>query len=102
MIAPENLSLREAWQRYLDARSPETTSQSQKTYHYRLKLWVEWCEENDVDTVSELNGWVFETFKQDRAGADLAPTTLQGEMQTLKNHVQFLERIEAVEAEAGN
>ena len=97
MIPPEDLSPRKAWQRYLDARSPETTSQSQKTYHYRLKLWVEWCEANQIETVSELNGWVFESFKQDRAGAGLAPTTLQGEMQTLKNYVQFLERIEAVD-----
>ncbi len=97
MISPEELTPREAWQRYLDTRSPETTSQSQKTYHYRLKLWVEWCEANDVDTVSELNGWIFETYKQDRSGAGLAPITLQGEMQTLKNHIEFLERIEAVD-----
>lgn len=55
-MQPEDLSPRDAWQRYLDRRRPETTEESMETYHYRLKLFVEWCEAEGIATVSELSG----------------------------------------------
>ncbi|SEW10554.1 Phage integrase family protein [Halobacterium jilantaiense] len=96
-MRPENLSPRQAWQRYLDRRRPETTEESMKTFHYRLKLFVEWCEAEGIDAVSELGGWDFERYETYRRGHDLSPVTLRGEMQTLLNFVEYLERIEAVD-----
>ncbi|MCL9812502.1 tyrosine-type recombinase/integrase [Natranaeroarchaeum aerophilus] len=96
MDAPAELSPRDAWDRYVSRRSTETTAGSQKTYHYRLKLFVEWCEENNIQTVSEFSGWLFEQYESKRAG-ELAASTLNGEMQTIKNFVEYLERIEAVD-----
>ncbi len=96
-MRPDELSPRDAWQRYLDRRRPETTEESMTTYHYRLKLFVEWCEAEGIDEVSELDGWDFERYETYRRGHDLAPVTLRGEMQTLLNFVEYLERIEAVD-----
>lgn len=96
MSSPTDLSPREAWDRYLNRRSTETTEGSIKTYHYRLKLFVEWCEREGIDHVDELTGWHFEQYEAERAG-DLAASTLHGEMQTLKNFVEYLVRIEAVD-----
>jgi site-specific recombinase XerD len=96
-MQPEDLSPREAWESYVDQRQTETTDQSQATYHYRLKLWVEWCEEQDVERVDDLSGWTLEQFRSYRSGEGIAATTLRGEMQTMKNFVEYLERIEAVD-----
>ena len=88
---------REAWQRYLDGRRTEITDESASTYHYRLKLFVEWCEENEVETVSELTGWVLDQYENSRSGEGVAATTLHNEMETLQSFVEYLERIEAVD-----
>ena len=94
---PAELTPREAWKRYIDRRKPETTKQSSKGYYYKLKLFVEWCEDEQIETVSEFTGWTFETYETKRSGDDLAAITLRQEMQTLKQYVEYLERIEAVD-----
>lgn len=94
---PGALSPREAWQRYMDRRRSESTERTMETFYYRLKVFVEWCEQQGIDRVDELDGWIFEQFETDRSGQDLSPLTRNGEMQTIKNWMEYLERIEAVE-----
>ncbi|ELY64886.1 tyrosine-type recombinase/integrase [Natrinema versiforme] len=93
---PTDLAPREAWHRYLDGRQTELTEETASTYHYRLKLFGEWCEDQGIETVDELNGWLFDQYESYRAGQDIASVTLHNEMETLKNFVEYLERIEAV------
>lgn len=88
---------REAWHRYLDGRRTELTEETASTYHYRLKLFVEWCEENEIENVSEFDGWLLDQYKSVRAGQGLAATTLHNEMETIEKFVEYLERIEAVD-----
>jgi len=94
---PAELSPRDAWQRYVDRRRPESTEHSARSYYYSLKLFAEWCEDNQIESVSDFTGWTFESYETKRSGDDLAPITLRREMQTLKQFVEYLERIEAVE-----
>lgn len=94
---PRDLKPREAVQRYLDRRGTELASSSIRAYRYRLKLWVEWCEDQNIERVSDLSGWTFEQFEAFRAGQGIASPTLHGEMETLLGFVEYLERIEAVE-----
>ncbi|MFC4541069.1 site-specific integrase [Halosolutus amylolyticus] len=88
---------RDAWHRYLDGRRTEITEETASTYHYRLKLFVEWCEENEIETVSELTGWALNQYESARSGDGVAATTLHNEMETLESFVEYLERIEAVD-----
>nr|WP_201294010.1 tyrosine-type recombinase/integrase [Natronorubrum halalkaliphilum] len=88
---------REAWHRYLDGRRTELTEETASTYHYRLKLFAEWCEDNAIETVSELDGWTLDQYESHRSGQDVASTTLHNEMETIKTFIEYLERIEAVE-----
>lgn len=96
VTAPEELSPREAVKRYLDRRQQELSADSIETYWYRLKLWVEWCEDVGIEAVGELDGWVVEQFHAHRSGRDLAPSTLHNELETLRGLFEYLERIEAV------
>ena len=97
MRRPNELTPREAWHRYLDGRRTEITDETASTYHYRLKLFVEWCEENEVETVSELTGWILDQYESARSGEGVAATTLHNEMETLQSFAEYLERIEAVD-----
>lgn len=94
---PSNLSPRDAVERYLDRRRTELTEGSVQAYRYRLKLWVEWCQREGITSVSEFSGWVLEQYEAYRSGKGLAPTTLRSEMMTLKGHMEYLERLDAVE-----
>ncbi|WP_232703173.1 tyrosine-type recombinase/integrase [Halobacterium wangiae] len=96
-MRPEDLSPREAWQRYVDRRRPESTDHTATTLHYRLKQFVEWAEKQNIEAVSDLTGWTFENYETARAGDDIAPITLRNQMKTLRQFVRYLERIEAVD-----
>lgn len=94
---PSELTPRRAVHRWLDGRRSEMREETRDSYWYRLKLWIEWCESNQIDTVGELDGWLIDSYYRDRSGDGIAPITLQGEMKTLKLVVEYLERIEAVD-----
>lgn len=98
-MQPEDLSPREAWQRYVDRRRPEATQHSTESYYYRLKQFVEWCERQQIERVGDLTGWTFENYETHRAGEDIAPITLRNELKTLRKFVEYLERIEVVDAD---
>jgi site-specific recombinase XerD len=88
---------REAWRRFVDRKRVETTEQSVKAYYYRLRLFVDWCEDVGIDRVDELSGWHFAQYETARRGRDISPLTLSKEMGTLRRFIEYLERIEAVE-----
>ncbi|ARS89652.1 tyrosine-type recombinase/integrase [Natrarchaeobaculum aegyptiacum] len=94
---PKDLTPREAVRRYIDGRRTELTEETASSYYYRLKLFVEWCERNAIDRVSELDGWLLDQYESHRSGVGVAPTTLNNEMDTLQSFVEYLERIEAVD-----
>lgn len=102
MRRPDELSPRDACQRYLNGRRTEITDETASTYHYRLKLFVEWCENNEIEMVSELSGWVLDEYESARSGEGVAATTLHNEMETLQTFVEYLERIEAVDDGLGD
>jgi len=83
--------------RYLDRIRSELASSTVKTYYYRLKLWVEWCERQGITSVDELSGWTFEQFEAHRSGKDISSSALHSEMETLKWNIEYLESIEAVD-----
>jgi len=93
---PEDLTPREALERYLRRRQSESTDKTVKGIRYRMKLFVEWCQVIGIDRIGELTGYDLDEFYEQRA-AEVAPATLEGQMWTLRMFVEFLEDIGAVE-----
>lgn len=91
-----DLSPAEAVEMFLDAKQGRAADNTIQTYHYRLKQFVQWCEQEDIGNVSELNGWTIEQFEIARR-TDLAPVSLKGQMASVKQFVIYLARIEAVD-----
>ena len=91
---PPDLSPREAMERFIDKKRVSNRESSVSSVYYRLKLFVEWCEEEGLDVIGDLTGWDLESYETHRRSRDLAPITLQKELLTLKNFLEYCERIE--------
>ncbi|WP_459194733.1 tyrosine-type recombinase/integrase [Halosimplex sp. J119] len=99
MTDAPDLSPREAKKRYLDHRRTEAKDSTVKGWHYRLKLFVEWAGRKGIESMNELDGWTLDEYQTHRRGTGVTATTLNGEMQTLKNWLEYLARIEVVDSE---
>jgi site-specific recombinase XerD len=93
---PGSLTPREAVERYLQRRQADATEASVYGWRYRLKLFVEWCDEIGIDRVDQIGRLDLDEYYGHRS-ADVAPATLEGEMWTLKMLVEFLEQLGAVD-----
>ncbi len=93
---PGALTPRDAVERYLQRRQADATEASIHGWRYRLKLFVEWCDDVGIDRVDELGRLDLDEYYGHRS-AEVAPATLEGEMWTMKMFVQFLEQLGAVD-----
>ncbi|MEA5408591.1 site-specific integrase [Haloarculaceae archaeon H-GB2-1] len=92
MSGARNLSPAEAVERWLDKRSIELRDQTVETHQYRLKLFADWCEENEIETMDQLTGWDVDTYETDRRSI-ATQITLSKELGTLKNFLEWAEGI---------
>ena len=88
----------EAVQRYLRRRQQDATEESVKSYHYRLKQFVEFCEDEGIERVDALRPFDLDEFYEIRA-ADIAPATLKGQMHTVRGFLRYLAQIDAVDGD---
>lgn len=52
----EPLAPAEAMQRYLDERRHELADATIQSHRYRLKQFVQWCEQDGIDNLTEFSG----------------------------------------------
>ena len=86
----------DAKEMYLADREGDVRDATLEAHHYRLKAFVEWCAENAIDDLRDLSGRDLFAFKSDRAD-DLAQTSLQGQLSTLRVFLRFAADVDAVE-----
>lgn len=95
---PTELSVREVWEMFLDAKQIDYTEETLRDYETRLRQFVRWAEDqDDIEKIGDLTGWHLEQFKLHRQGQDLAPATMKGQMTTLKVWLEYAAGIEAVD-----
>jgi len=95
---PGELSVREIYEMFLDARQLDYTAETLRDYETRLRQFVEWAEDrDDIECIGDVTGWHLEQFKLFRQGQDLAPTTIKGQMTALKVWLEYAAGIEAVD-----
>jgi len=92
-----DLSPREAWERWLSKLQVEKSESTVSAYHYRLKLFVEWCEDEGITSIGELTGWDIESFETYRHKQDPELISLDNELGTLQNFLEYCARIELVD-----
>jgi site-specific recombinase XerD len=94
--SPE-LSPREARDRWLAKIRASSAESTVSSYHYRTKHFIEWCEENGVSSTNQLTGWEIDEFENYRRGQGLALISLNNELSTLKNFLEYCARVELVD-----
>jgi site-specific recombinase XerD len=80
---------------YLDERRSELSEKSVENHTYRLRRFVEWCDQEDIDNLNELTGRDLHRFRHYRS-EDVATTTLRTHLATLRVFLEFCARIDAV------
>jgi site-specific recombinase XerD len=93
---PAELSPRQAKERFLRRRRADRTESSIQSYHGRLKLFVEWCEAVGITEVGDLQPYDINEYYDIRSG-DVAATSVENEMYTLKEFCEFLETLGATD-----
>lgn len=91
------LSPEEGYERFLDyrkARVDESTIRNDKT---RLRFFLEWCEEEEVENLNDLTGRALSDFVSWR-GEQVKAITLQKQLGTIREALRFWADIEAVRA----
>lgn len=98
MTGPPAMSPQDARDRYLNHRRTDASKSSVKSWHYRLKHFVEWADdEGDIEDMRDLDGWTIDEYETHRRSAGVSTVTLNSEMQTFKNWLEYLARIEVVD-----
>lgn len=92
-----DLSPREAMERWLNKRRVEIAESTVSSNHYQLKLFVEWAEEQGIVSIREVNGWDIESYEAHRREQGIAPLSLNKEMHTLQNFLEYCARVELVD-----
>ncbi|MCU4972917.1 tyrosine-type recombinase/integrase [Halobacteria archaeon AArc-m2/3/4] len=88
----------EAVDMYLEHRRDELAERTLSSHFYRLKQFCEWCDEEEIDNINDVNGRTlhrYKVYRRDEQG--VAPTTLKGDFDTLRMFIGVCEALDAVE-----
>ena len=84
-----DLSPREAVQRFLDRRSQRATPATIRSYGSRLERFVEWCDDQEIGSMSSITAWEVDEYQAFLVGSDRAPATVKGHVVALKQLVEY-------------
>ena len=98
MAELEPLAPVEAKEMFLAQRSNEVAEATLQGYHYRLKPFVQWCDEQGVTNLNDLTARSLHEYRLWRKeDGDLKTITLKGQLSTLRVFIKFCETIDGVE-----
>ncbi|ELZ12110.1 integrase [Natrinema thermotolerans DSM 11552] len=93
----EPIGPREAVDMWLDRLQSTRADETLQSYRYRLKPFLEWCDSEGIDNMNDLTSRDVFRFDSARRADGLKVSTLNNQIGTLKQFIQFCERIDAVE-----
>jgi site-specific recombinase XerD len=94
----EPLDPRTAKQMYLDERRHELADATIQSHDYRLRQFIRWCDEEELDNLNDLSGRDIHLFRVSRREEDgLATASMKGQLATLRMFLRFAASIDAVD-----
>ncbi|WP_340099666.1 tyrosine-type recombinase/integrase [Salinibaculum salinum] len=89
-----------AFKRFIDHKKSACAEATVRNYRYRLQYFLEWCEDNGIDNLNDLNdltGRDLQQFHMWRKNSkDLAETTIRNHLCSLRVFLKWAASIEAV------
>lgn len=86
----------EGVERFLQHREPSVRESTIRNARTRLRFFLDWCEEREVENLNELTGRDLSDFVAWRRG-DIAAITLQKQLSTIRTALRYWADIEGVE-----
>lgn len=84
---------------YLNERGRELAAATLQSHGYRIKQFVQWCEQDGIDDLNDLTGRDIHRFRVKRRSEDqLAVATIRGQLATLRVFLRFCASVDGVEA----
>ncbi|WP_248515943.1 tyrosine-type recombinase/integrase [Salinarchaeum laminariae] len=96
-----DLTPREARDRFIARRKGENTETTVRSYQNRLTRFVEWCEEQQIESMSELSGWDLDEYRAAREQSGVSAATLRGQLMALKQLLDYLDDLDVVADDLG-
>lgn len=93
------LSPRECREEYLNHRRLDLAESTISSHFYRLKHFLKWCDEEQIDNLNHLTGRDIHQYERHRRGDGLEATSLKSELNTLRKYLEFAARLDAVPPE---
>lgn len=84
------LSPQEASNRWIDIQRTDHAESSISTLHYRLKQFIQYCEQNEIETLQDLTAWDIDEFTAERR-SELNNVSLNNQLGTLENWLEWCE-----------
>jgi site-specific recombinase XerD len=94
-----NLTPREASERWLSKVQASKSESTRTTYYYQIKQFIEWAESRDIRYIGDITGWDIDTYAMYRRDQGLETITLNKELGTVKNFLEYCSRIELVDGD---
>lgn len=94
---PDSTSPTDAKEWYLDDRAGELSDSTYRAHKYRIRPFVEFCNEHDIDVMGDLSGRHFSKYKIWRQEyGDINNVTLNTQLSTLRVFIKWAGRVELV------
>jgi site-specific recombinase XerD len=97
MSPPEDLSPREAVERYIAKRRTDRTDRTIRSYRNRLGTFVDWCEAEGIEQLSALTPWIVDEFGMWLRQRDVSASTVKGRLSTVRVFLRYYEDLGVVE-----
>lgn len=91
------LSPHEAVERFLDVRSMDSSERTIRSYSSRLERFLEWCDLEDIDAMSELDSLRIDDYRVYIQGGDREGVSVKGVLATFRVFLKYCEEIGVVE-----
>lgn len=93
MSAPEDVSPREAAERWLSKREIDLSEDTLSTYWYRIKQIVEFCEAEGIERLADLSPWKLDEFDARRRARNPAKVSISKEYRTMNTWLEWAESL---------
>jgi integrase len=98
MAELESITPTEAREMYLAQRQDEVAEETLQSHKYRLKPFVQWCEQEGITNLNNLTSRSLHEYRLWRKeDGDLNTVSLRTQLSTLRVFIRFLESIDGVE-----
>jgi site-specific recombinase XerD len=91
------ISVREAVKRFIERKETDSADRTVKTYEDRLEHFIAFCEDRDIEAVSDITPRDIDDYGLNRRRQGYRPATIKGQLATLRVFLKHIARVDYVD-----